>query len=107
LLDYAYSKCKIVPVVSGQISKNGDPGLYVFSILLELGYGDLIDKFQRLGHTGGTATLWQVEVLENYVDHRLREVAASAQRNDSKDTLGYVSDIISLLILSLKLYRNV
>jgi hypothetical protein len=164
LLDYAYSKYTIVPVDPDQISKNGDPCLYIFSVLLELGHGDLIDRFQRLGLTdrslpvdhprlqrvlaglelpdssilakdffdtqwayaplilaldmgrdnlpvqtvipilrkhqinakGGSATLWQIEVLEDFVDHRLREVAVSAKSNDAEDTVGYVSDTPSI-----------
>jgi hypothetical protein len=141
LLDRAYSEAPLVPVSTNRIAEGETACLRVFSILLELGHGNLIARFQRLGLVdnsmpfdstrlqealarvglpnpetladeffrrqwayapmvfgfdmhrdlhprtiipisrrerinakGGTATLWQIDVPEEFVDAKLRKV---------------------------------
>jgi hypothetical protein len=159
LLDAAYRRriTPALPITKEQLSDGEDRCLLVFSILLELGRGELIDllwrrekvdkrlpialldlqdTFQALGvrdpyrvaeafddlqwrfcaakfelnmgreyprqrimpirrkleinEKGGTAQLWQIEVLEEFVGRELRD-AVKASAYDPKDGLGKVS----------------
>jgi hypothetical protein len=48
---------------------------------------------QPINFKGGTATLWQVEVLEEFVGLKLRETVRSSRYDNRKDSLGYVSHL--------------
>lgn len=166
LLDSIYLESITLPIKSENISSGSQKSLLVFSILLELGHGHLIDQFQRyyltdtrlpfdiqelsralskmrakdadklaqdfskrqwaycpmiyeygvsltclpqtvfpihhmrrINDKGGTAKLWQIEVLEEFVGPKLREVASLASYLGSSDNLG----LVSLFLSSLKL----
>ena len=53
-----------------------------------------ICRKERINSKGGTAQLWQIEVQEEFVGHKLREVALSSRYDDPKDDFGYVSHIL-------------
>ena len=55
-----------------------------------------IHQRQRINDKGGIATLWQVVILEAFIDHDLRQVASNTRYDDPKDFLGYVSTILIL-----------
>lgn len=57
-----------------------------------------IHQRQQINAKGGTATLWEIVVLEDFVNDELREVAANARYNDSSDNLGFVSARCFLLV---------
>ena len=162
LLDFAYSQYIMVPLEPEHVSNGGGASLLVFCILLELGRGDLIDKFRRQGltdrlipfeHTrlesaiekmrlpdadslvhdifelqwaycpmifelnmsrelspftvipihqmerinvkGGVAEVWQITVLEDFVDEKLQKVATSSRFKTGDDKLGNVSNSFS------------
>ena len=177
LLDFAYSECIIVPVEARQLSSSGKSSLLVFSLLLELGRGDLIHHFLRSGLTdsklpfpmtslkqaktsgdrsetvdlarqifekqwaycpltfdlgmgldlpsstvipiqqrwqinskGGTASIWQVAIPEEFVSDSLRQAAASAKFNSASDKAGPVCHfpyILPLCLVYLALARDV
>lgn len=46
---------------------------------------------EKINSKGGTAILWQIEVLEEFVEKELREVMASSLYDNPKDNLGPVS----------------
>jgi hypothetical protein len=50
-----------------------------------------IYRKEKINMKGGTATLWQIEVLEEFVGDNLKEVVKTALYNDDKDPLGPVS----------------
>ena len=168
LLDFAYSECIIVPVEARQLSGPGKSLLLVFSMLLELGRGDLIHYFLRSGLTdsklpfpmtslkqaktsgdrsetddltrqiferqwaycplifdlgmgvdlpsstvipiqqrqqinskGGTASIWQIVVPEEFVGDALRQEAASAKFKSVSNNAGSVSHFLYILLLCL------
>ncbi|KAL8716475.1 MAG: hypothetical protein Q9225_006202 [Loekoesia sp. 1 TL-2023] len=51
LLDSVYSEMTIVPIEADAISSGSQECLLVFSMLVELGHGYLIDRFQKYGLT--------------------------------------------------------
>jgi hypothetical protein len=51
-----------------------------------------ICKKEIINTKGGTATLWQLEVLEEFVGDKLRETARNSRYNNPNDRFGYVSD---------------
>ena len=46
---------------------------------------------EKINEKGGTATLWQIEVLAEFVDDKLKDVVESSLYNNEEDTLGPVS----------------
>jgi hypothetical protein len=46
---------------------------------------------EPINFKGGTASLWQIEVLEEFVGLKLRKTVRSSRYNSRKDSLGYVS----------------
>ena len=53
-----------------------------------------ITKKQKINTKGGTATLWQIEVLEEFVAHDLRKEVSSSKFDNKKDEFGPVGDIL-------------
>lgn len=54
-----------------------------------------IIKKEAINTKGGTASVWQIEVLEEFIDQPLRDKVASSRYNTADDTLGWVSVIPS------------
>ena len=50
-----------------------------------------ISKKEPINAKGGTATVWQIEVLEEFVEERLRKVVPTSRFGEPGDSLGYVS----------------
>jgi hypothetical protein len=50
-----------------------------------------INKWRRINDKGGTAEVFQIEVLEEFVGDELKEVVKSSGFNNPSDGLGYVS----------------
>lgn len=50
-----------------------------------------ISKKEAINDKGGTATVWQIEVLEEFVEERLRKVVPTSRFGEPDDSLGYVS----------------
>ena len=168
LLDFAYSNCIVVPVEARQLSISGKSSLLVFSLLLELGRGDLVHYFLRSGLTdsklpfsmtilkqaktsgdrsktfdltrqiferqwaycpltfdlgmgidlpsstvipiqqrqqinskGGTATIWQIVVHEEFVGNSLRQETAAAKFKSVSNVAGSVCHFLYIPLLCL------
>jgi hypothetical protein len=50
-----------------------------------------ISKKEAINEKGGTATVWQIEVLEEFIEERLRKVVSTSKFGEPGDSLGYVS----------------
>jgi hypothetical protein len=53
-----------------------------------------ITRKEEINKKGGTATLWQIEVLEEFVAHDLRKEVSSSKFDNKKDGFGPVGDIL-------------
>ena len=75
LLDHAYSHRLIVPVEEEALSTGPNTALLIFSILIELGRGDLIDVFSRRGVVDQTLPLdrFQLAGADQNVSSNLTE----------------------------------
>jgi len=51
-----------------------------------------ISKKEKINDKGGTARIWQIEVLEEFVGKSLRLAVPTSRFTDPKDDLGHVSD---------------
>ncbi|KIW28385.1 uncharacterized protein PV07_08053 [Cladophialophora immunda] len=52
-----------------------------------------IHQRQRVNSKGGISSVWEIVVLEDFVDPRLRERASSARFMNASDNLGYLSPV--------------
>ena len=52
-----------------------------------------IFKKEKINDKGGTASLWQVAVQEEFVGHKLRDAVRNSRFRDSRDNFGWVSSI--------------
>lgn len=52
---------------------------------------------EQINTKGGTATLWQIEVLEEFVHESLRKVLETSVYDDEEDQMGKVRSTHSIL----------
>ena len=52
-----------------------------------------ISRKEAINTKGGTATVWQIEVLEEFVEESLRSVVSTSRFKRPNDDLGYVSHL--------------
>ena len=65
-----------------------------------------INKKELISEKGGTAKLWQIAVLEDFVGPELRRLVPHARYDDKKDELGPVSRAIPKSLRSLLMITN-
>jgi hypothetical protein len=83
LLDFAYSDCIIVPVEAHQLSSSSRSSLLVFSLLLELGRGDLIHHFLRRALTDSKLPFSMTS---------LKQAQMSGDHSETVDLAGQIFD---------------
>ncbi|KAG8525536.1 uncharacterized protein KY384_009180 [Bacidia gigantensis] len=84
LLDFVYAQKIIVPVDADKVSDGSQKCLLVFSILLQIGHGDLIDKFQERGLIDSRLPFERAQVVDTIVQMGVQDAQEIAQQFSEK-----------------------